>query len=66
VGPDRLRVSVVRMAGAHPVMAGAVGAQVDTPYAFLVTRRGAVVGQGYYPTVESLGEIMDLSELRPV
>lgn len=66
-GPDGLRVTVVAMVGAHPVMAAALGAPVpgDLPYALLVTRGGAIVGHGYYPSVAELAEIVDLAELRP-
>lgn len=66
-GPDGLCVTVVPMAGAHPVVAGAAGASVarDEPYALLVTRGGALVGRGYYPTVAALAEVVDLAELRP-
>ncbi|REE97297.1 hypothetical protein [Thermomonospora umbrina] len=67
-GPDGLRVTVVPLSGAHRVTAAALGSPLpdDLAYAFLVTREGAIVDRGYYPTVESLADVVDLSRLEPV
>ncbi|QXJ20363.1 hypothetical protein AGRA3207_001060 [Actinomadura graeca] len=58
-GPDGLQVVAVRLTGAHRAWADRAGVQGET--AFLVTRRGALVG--YYPTVEQLAEVVDLAQL---
>lgn len=63
-GPGGLRVTAVRLTGAHRVMADHAGVHGDG--AFLVTRRGELVGRGYYPSVEELAEVVDLAELEPV
>ena len=60
-GPGGLRVTAVRLTGAHRVLAECAGVRGHS--AFLVTRNGALVGRGYYPTVESLAEVVDLAEL---
>ncbi|WP_131743122.1 hypothetical protein [Actinomadura roseirufa] len=58
-GPDGLHVVAVLLAGAHRVWADRAGVRGDT--AFLVTRNGALVG--YFPSVEDLAEVVDLSRL---
>ncbi|TDE35771.1 hypothetical protein [Actinomadura sp. 6K520] len=60
-GPGGLRVRAVRLSGAHRVLAERAGVLGHS--AFLVTRNGALVGRGYYPSVESLAEVVDLAEL---
>jgi hypothetical protein len=60
-GPGGLRVTAVRLTGAHRVWAEFAG--VRGPSAFLVTRNGTPVGRGYYLSVEDLAEIVDLAEL---
>ncbi|HEY8482941.1 MAG TPA: hypothetical protein VIL71_24250 [Spirillospora sp.] len=62
-GPGGLRVTAVRLDGAHRVMAEFAGVRGES--AFLVTRNGALAGRGYHPSVESLAEEVDLAELRP-
>ena len=62
-GPGGLHVTAVPLAGAHRVLAEHAGVRGDS--AFLVTRRGRLVGRVYYPSVEALAEIVDLAELRP-
>ncbi|WP_344272336.1 hypothetical protein [Actinomadura napierensis] len=59
-GPGGLRVTAVRLSGAHRVWADRAG--VRGRDAFLVTRDGAIVG--YYATVEDLAGVLDLAELR--
>lgn len=61
-GAGGLRVTAVRLSGAHRVWAEFAG--VDGHSAFLVTRNGALSGRGYYPSVEELAEVVDLAELR--
>ncbi|TDD87802.1 hypothetical protein E1293_07260 [Actinomadura darangshiensis] len=61
-GPGGLRVTAVRLTGTHRVWAGLAG--VRGPSAFLVTRKGRLVGRGYFPSVEDLAEVVDLAELR--
>ncbi|MFD0903470.1 hypothetical protein [Actinomadura sediminis] len=61
VGPDGLRVTAVRLAGAHRVWAEFMGVRGDS--ALLVTRDGTLVGRGYYRTVEELSAVVDLAEL---
>ncbi|MEV3926572.1 hypothetical protein [Actinomadura coerulea] len=61
-GPGGLRVTAVRLTGAHRVWADFAGVRGAT--ALLVTRDGAPVGRGYYPSVEDLAEVVDLAELR--
>ncbi|MBO2457196.1 hypothetical protein [Actinomadura violacea] len=58
-GPGGLRVTAVRLSGAHGVWAGLAGVRGGD--AFLVTRRGEIVG--YYATVEELAGVLDLAEL---
>ncbi|WP_067457376.1 hypothetical protein [Actinomadura macra] len=58
-GPGGLQVVAVRLTGAHRVWADLAGVRGET--AFLVTRRGALVG--YYPSVEELAEVVDLADL---
>ena len=55
---------VVRLIGAHRVWADLAGVRGDC--AVLVTRRGELVGSGYYASVEALAEVVDLAGLRPV
>ncbi|GAA4148135.1 hypothetical protein [Actinomadura keratinilytica] len=64
-GPGGVRVTAVRLVGAHRVWADAAGVPAGVPGAFLVTDGGARVGRGYYPTVEELSEVVDLASLRP-
>ena len=61
-GPDGLRVTAVRLTGAHRAWAEFAGVRGAT--ALLVTRDGVPVGRGYYPSVEDLAEVVDLAELR--
>ncbi|TDC90152.1 hypothetical protein [Actinomadura sp. 7K507] len=61
-GPGGLRVTAVRLSGAHRVLAEFAG--VRGPSAFLVTRNGVLAGRGYYASVEDLAEVVDLAELR--
>ncbi|TMQ97924.1 hypothetical protein ETD83_19565 [Actinomadura soli] len=61
-GPSGLRVTAVRLSGAHKVWAEFAGVRGES--ALLVTRNGAFVGRGYYPSVAELGEVVDLAELR--
>lgn len=63
-GPDGLRVTAVPLTGAHRVLAEYAGVREGS--AFLVTRRGRLVGRGYYPSVDELAEVVDLAELEPV
>jgi hypothetical protein len=63
-GPGGLRVTAVRLTGAHRVLAEYAGVRGEG--AFLVTRGGELVGRGYYPSVEELAEVVDLAELHPV
>ncbi|NKZ08391.1 hypothetical protein [Actinomadura latina] len=63
-GPGGLRVTAVRLTGAHRVLAEYAGVRGDD--AFLVTRDGELVGRGYYPSVEELAEAVDLAELHPL
>ncbi|MFA1544290.1 hypothetical protein [Actinomadura monticuli] len=63
-GPGGLRVTVVRLTGAHRVLAEYAGVRGES--AFLVTRGGRLVGRGYYPSVEDLAEVVDLAGLHPV
>ncbi|QKG20431.1 hypothetical protein [Actinomadura verrucosospora] len=58
-GPGGLRVTAVRLSGAHGVWAALAGVRGGD--AFLVTRRGAIVG--YYATVEELAGVLDLADL---
>ncbi|XRQ14058.1 hypothetical protein ACN3XK_25190 [Actinomadura welshii] len=60
-GPGGLRVTAVRLSGAHRVLAEFAGVRGHS--AFLVTRSGAVAGRGYYPSVEALAEVVDLADL---
>ncbi|WP_147449610.1 hypothetical protein [Actinomadura pelletieri] len=60
VGPGGLRVTAVRLDGAHQVWARYTGVRGQSAY--LVTRDGAFVG--YYRTVEELAEVVDLADLR--
>lgn len=62
IGPDGLRVTAVRLDGAHRILAERAGVRGRS--AFMVTRNGALVGRGYYSSVESLAEVVDLAELR--
>jgi hypothetical protein len=59
-GPGGVRVTAVRLSGAHGVWAARAG--VRCADAFLVTRDGEIVG--YYATVEELADVLDLAELR--
>ncbi|TYK42705.1 hypothetical protein [Actinomadura decatromicini] len=61
-GPDGLRVTAVRLSGAHRVWAEFAGVHGES--AFLVTRNGAFVGRGYYLSVADLSDVVDLAELR--
>ncbi|MEV5827341.1 hypothetical protein AB0L25_17355 [Spirillospora sp. NPDC052242] len=61
VGPDGLQVTAVRLSGAHRVWAEFMGVRGDS--ALLATRGGALVGRGYYRTVEELSDVVDLAEL---
>jgi hypothetical protein len=61
-GPGGVRVTAVRLSGAHGVWARFAG--VHGQSAFLVTRDGAFVGRGYYASVAELAEVVDLAELR--
>ncbi|URN04944.1 hypothetical protein LUW74_17545 [Actinomadura madurae] len=61
-GPGGLRVTAVRLTGAHRVWAEFAGVRGTS--AFLVTRNGAPVGRGYYRSVDDLAEIVDLADLR--
>ncbi|MFI0372322.1 hypothetical protein ACH35V_31040 [Actinomadura sp. 1N219] len=61
-GPGGLRVTAVRLSGAHRVWAEFAGVRGES--ALLATRDGAFVGRGYYPSVVELGEAVDLAELR--
>ncbi|HEX2313210.1 MAG TPA: hypothetical protein VHJ17_05730 [Thermomonospora sp.] len=65
--PGGVRVTVVPMSGAHRVTAAALGCAIpdDASFAYLVTRGGAIVERGYYPSVESLADVVDLSSLEP-
>jgi hypothetical protein len=63
-GPGGLRVTAVRLTGAHRVWADFAGVRGAT--ALLVTRDGVPVGRGYYPSVAELAEVVDLAELRSV
>jgi len=60
IGPGGVRVSAVRLTGSHRMLADLAGVWGET--AFLVTRRGALVG--YFTSVEELAEVVDLAELR--
>ncbi|WP_396446912.1 hypothetical protein [Actinomadura sp.] len=62
-GPGGLRVTAVRLTGAHRVLAEYAGVHGDS--AFLVTRNGMLAGRGYYASVEELAEDVDLAELHP-
>jgi hypothetical protein len=64
-GSGRLRVGVVRLAGAHRVWADFLGVEQGAGTAFLVTDGGGVVGRGYYASVEELAEVVDLASLTP-
>jgi hypothetical protein len=64
-GPGRLRVSAVRLTGAHRVWADFLGIPPGEDTAFLVTDGGVYVGRGYYTSVEELGEVVDLASLVP-
>ncbi|WP_157610379.1 hypothetical protein [Spirillospora albida] len=61
-GPGGVRVTVVRLTGAHRVWADLAGVRGECAY--LVTRGGMLVGRGYYPSVEALAEVVDLAGLR--
>ncbi|WP_026404630.1 hypothetical protein [Actinomadura rifamycini] len=61
IGPGGLQVAAVRLAGAHRVWAEFMGVRGDG--ALLVTKGGALVGRGYYRTVEELAAVVDLAEL---
>ncbi|GAA4241691.1 hypothetical protein GCM10022254_71540 [Actinomadura meridiana] len=61
-GPGGVRVTAVRLSGAHGVWARFVG--IHGQSAFLVTRDGTFVGRGYYASVAELSEVVDLSTLR--
>lgn len=61
-GPGGLRVTAVRLSGAHRVWAEFAGVRGHS--AFLVTRDGAFVGRGYYESVADLSAVVDLAELR--
>ncbi|HEU5026926.1 MAG TPA: hypothetical protein VFV01_18545 [Spirillospora sp.] len=58
-GPGGLRVTAVRLSGAHGVWAALAGVRGGD--AFLVTRDGEIVG--YYATVEDLAGVLDLADL---
>jgi hypothetical protein len=58
-GPGGLRVTAVRLSGAHGVWAALAGVRGGSAY--LVTRNGEIVG--YYATVEELAGVLDLAEL---
>ncbi|GAA2459360.1 hypothetical protein GCM10010191_94490 [Actinomadura vinacea] len=64
-GPGKVRVSAVRLVGAHRVWASYMGIPEGVDAAFLVTDGGAFVGRGYYTSVEELAEVVDLSALTP-
>ncbi|WUI02471.1 hypothetical protein OHR68_11920 [Spirillospora sp. NBC_00431] len=55
-------MTAVRLTGAHRVWAEFAGVRGDS--ALLVTRDGAFVGRGYYPTVAELAQVVDLAQLR--
>ena len=61
VGPGGLQVTAVRLSGAHRVWAEFMGVHGDS--ALLVTKAGALVGRGYYGTVDELSGVVDLSQL---
>jgi hypothetical protein len=58
--PGGLRVTAVRLTGAHRVWADLAGVQGRD--ALLVTRHGEIVG--YFTTVEDLAAVLDLADLR--
>ncbi|MFC5749941.1 hypothetical protein [Actinomadura rugatobispora] len=64
-GPGTVRVAAVRLSGAHRVWASYMGVPAAVDAAFLVTDGGALVGRGYYTSVEELAEVVDLSALTP-
>ncbi|GAA2611234.1 hypothetical protein SMC26_41475 [Actinomadura fulvescens] len=64
-GPGALRVTGVRLVGAHRVWADFAGISPDVTSAFLVTAEGGLVGRGYYASVEELADVVDLSALSP-
>ncbi|MDL4774401.1 MULTISPECIES: hypothetical protein [Thermomonosporaceae] len=64
-GPGGMRVTAVRLAGAHRVWADFAGIGAEVGSAFLVTGGGALAGRGYYATVEDLARAVDLAALSP-
>lgn len=67
-GPDELVVRGVRLVDAHWVLAVVMGAATpeDRGAEFLLaTRRGALVGKGYFRSIDELAEVVDLAHLRP-
>jgi hypothetical protein len=64
-GPGGLRVTGVRLDGAQRVWADLAGIPAEASTAFLVTDGGALVGRGYYASVEDLAAVVDLAALSP-
>lgn len=64
-GPGGLRVTGVRLEGAQRVWADLAGIPRDVSTAFVVTDGGALVGRGYYASVEELAAVVDLAALSP-